>query len=86
VNIVSHGTPEFWRLYRALPAGARKLAQKNYELWQANAFHPSLRFKPLSGKNWSARVGDHYRAVGKFSGEMFTWEWIGSHEEYNKRF
>jgi hypothetical protein len=27
-----------------------------------------------------------YRAVGKFSGSAFLWEWIGTHEEYNKRF
>jgi len=86
VKIFSTGTPEFWRLYRALPVEARALAQKNYQLWQANAFHSSLRFKPLGGSNWSARVGDHFRAVGKFSGSNFIWEWIGTHEEYNKRF
>jgi hypothetical protein len=31
-------------------------------------------------------VGDHYRAVGHFVGDVFLWEWIGTHEEYNKRF
>jgi hypothetical protein len=31
-------------------------------------------------------VGDHYRAVGKFAGSVFLWEWIGTHEDYNKRF
>ena len=36
--------------------------------------------------NWSARVRDRYRAVGKFSGPVFLWEWIGTHEDYNKRF
>ena len=76
----------FGGYYRALPAEARSLARKNYELWQANAFHPSLRFKSIGRQNWSARVGDHYRAVGKFSAELFIWEWIGTHEEYNKRF
>jgi len=86
VNIPSSGTPDFWRRYHALPEPARALARKNYQLWSANAFHGSLRFKPLGKSNWSARVGDHYRAVGKFSGEVFIWEWIGTHEEYNKRF
>jgi hypothetical protein len=86
VTIPSHGTPEFWRLYRALPADVKLLAQKNYRLWAANAFHPSLHFKPIGAPNWSARVGHHYRAVGKFSGAVFLWEWIGTHEAYNRRF
>jgi len=86
VIIPSRGTSEFWRLYRALPTEVRTLAQKNYRLWSANAFHPSLHFKSIGKSDWSVRVGGHYRAVGKFSGETFLWEWIGSHEEYNKRF
>ena len=86
MTIPSHGTPEFWRRYRALPAEKRALARKNYGLWSAHAFHPSLHFKSIGKPNWSVRVGDHYRAVGKFVGSVFVWEWIGSHEDYNKRF
>ena len=82
----SRGTTEFWRLYRALPVEVRALAQKNYRLWSADAFHPSLHFKSIGKSDWFVRVGNHYRAVGKFSGNTFLWEWIGSHEEYNKRF
>jgi hypothetical protein len=86
VTIPSRGTPGFWRLYAALPADVRLLAQKNYRLWSANPFHPSLHFKSIGKPNWSARVGDHYRAVGKFNGDVFLWEWIGTHEAYNRRF
>jgi hypothetical protein len=86
VTLPSRGTPEFWRLYRALPVEVRLLARKNYHCWLANAFHPSLQFKPIRKPNWSARVGDHYRAVGKFTEGVFIWEWIGTHESYNKRF
>jgi hypothetical protein len=86
VTIPSRGTSEFWRRYRALPVEVQALAQKSYRLWPANAFHPSLHFKSIGKADWSVRVGGHYRAVGKFSGETFLWEWIGSHEEYNKRF
>ena len=82
--IPSRGTSEFWRRYRALPAEVRTLAQKNYRIWSANAYHPSLHFKCIGKSDWSVRVGGHYRAVGKFSGGIFLWEWIGSHEEYNK--
>ena len=84
--IPSRGTSEFWQHYRALPAEVRTLAQKNYRLWSADAFHPSLHFKSIGKAVWSVRVGGHYRAVGKFSGGIFLWEWIGSHEEYSKRF
>jgi hypothetical protein len=63
VTIPSRGTPEFWRLYRALPAEARLLARKNYKLWTANAFHPSLHFKPVRKPNWSARVGTEVPVV-----------------------
>lgn len=37
--------PEFWRRYHELPAQIQELAQKNYALWLANPFHPSLRFR-----------------------------------------
>ena len=84
--IPSRGTPEFWQLYRALSGPAKRLARKNYRLWSGNALHPSLHFKSVGKDNWSVRVGDHYRAVGKFSENIFIWEWIGTHEEYNKRF
>ena len=73
-------------LYRALPADVRLLAQKNYRLWSANAFPPALHFNPIVKPNRSARVGDHYRAVGKFSGPLFLREWIGTHGDCNKRF
>jgi hypothetical protein len=86
VKIESRVTSDFWRLYRALPAHVQQLARKNYLLWAENAFHPSLHFKQLTKPNWSVRVGDHYRAVGRFVGSVFIWEWIGTHEEYNKRF
>jgi hypothetical protein len=86
VKISSRGTAEFWRLYHGLPAEVKVVARKNYRLWQAHAFHPSLHFKSIGQTNWSARVGNHYRAIGRFIGNEFVWEWIGSHADYDKRF
>jgi hypothetical protein len=86
VTVKSRGTPEFWRLYRSLPEEVKQVARKNYGLWQANAFHSSLHFKPLGKPNWSVRIGDHYRAIGRFLGDAFIWEWIGTHADYDKRF
>ena len=86
MRIPSRGTPEFWRLYHALPAEVRAIVRKTYRLWGANAFHPSLHFKSIGQPNWSARVGEHYRAIGKFTQSEFVWEWIGLHADYDKRF
>ena len=80
----SRGTPDFWKAYYSLPERARALARKNYQLWLADPFHPSLHFKKISRENWAVRIGDHYRAVGKFVQNTFMWEWIGTHEDYNK--
>jgi hypothetical protein len=42
-----------------------------------------MMFKPLGRNVWSVRIGDHYRALGKRSGDLIVWFWIGTHEEYN---
>ena len=52
----------FWRLYDALPADIRAVADKNYQLLKADPAHPSLHFKKI-GKLWSVRVGIHHRAL-----------------------
>mgnify|MGYP003336182356 CR=1 FL=1 len=86
MKIPSAGTEKFWALYHQLPKVRKEQARRSYRLWSANALHASLHFKPISDDNWSVRVGDHVRAVGHFQGSSFVWEWIGSHEAYNKRF
>lgn len=73
----------FWTLYRALPAGVRELADKNFELLRKDARHPSLHFKNL-GKVWSARVGGHFRAPAVEVDGGYHWIWIGSHADYDK--
>jgi hypothetical protein len=80
----SRATPEFWKLYRDLPAEVRSLARKNYQLWREQPFHPSLKFKKIGHEKWSVRVGIHYRAVGKFERDIFVWDWIGTHGEYDR--
>jgi len=64
--------PEFWRCYNELPSRVQELAQKNYALWLANPFNPSLQLKQINRRQRSARVGSHYRAFGCFlSPEIF---------------
>jgi hypothetical protein len=83
--VKSKASREFWKLFYNLPNDAQRLAYKNYLLWQNNPRHPSLRFRPIKSKQWSVRVGDHYRAVGHFvANDAFLWTWIGTHEDYNR--
>ena len=72
----------FWAHYHALPADIQRLADKNFELLKQNPRHPSLQLKPV-GVYWSARVGQHYRAVALRDGDTLHWFWIGHHSEYD---
>lgn len=77
--------PRFWKCYNALPEQVQKLADKNYALLRTDSLHPSLHFKKV-GKHrhlWSARVGEHYRALGLDKPEGIVWFWIGTHAEYD---
>jgi len=82
--VISHATSDFWRLYRALPMEIRKLARKNYLLWRANPRHPSLHFKKVGPRVWSARVGEDFRAVAAPIKDGYLWFWIGPHAEYER--
>jgi hypothetical protein len=75
--------PEFWICYRSLPSEIQKLADKNFELLKRDPHHRSLRFKRI-GRNWTARVGLHYRAVAVQDADEYVWIWIGHHSEYDR--
>ena len=76
-------TPQFWKLYHALPAEIQELADKNYALLKSNPSHPSLHFKKV-GDLWSVRVGRHCRALAAERSEGLVWVWIGPHAEYDR--
>jgi hypothetical protein len=80
--------PSFWEAYRSLDEQTRLRAQRAYQLWADNPFHPSLRFKCINSREniWSARVSLAVRAVGVMDGDTVTWFWIGSHDEYERFF
>lgn len=82
----SFATRRFWRLFQALPSEVRGLAVKNYSLWRRDPRHPSLRFRRLQGSEdrFTIRVGDHYRALGRLTGEKMIWAWIGTHSDYDR--
>ena len=82
----SVATRRFWELFRALPSEVQRLAVKNYSLWRRDPRHPSLRFRRLQGSEdrFTIRVGDHYRALGRLTGEKMIWAWIGTHSDYDR--
>jgi hypothetical protein len=69
-----------------LPEGIQQLADKSFELLQADPHHPSLHFKRAGGARhlWSARVGVHYRPLALEKPEGIVWFWIGTLAEYDK--
>ena len=81
----SRTTRRFRRLLAALPEQIQHQAAEAYMRFQADPWHPSLRFKPLAGRDlYSVRIGRDYRALGQLDQEGITWVWIGSHADYDR--
>lgn len=84
----SRGTDEFWRLYYALPKDVREAAREAYRKFAENPAHPSLRVERLRAdpRAWSVRITRDYRAVALRRGDDWLWFWIGSHQDFDRRF
>ena len=69
-----------------MPGEVQVQARKAFDLWKENPNHPSIDFKKLKVVDaYSARIGLHYRAICvKTADDVFVWEWIGSHAEYDQ--
>jgi hypothetical protein len=78
-----YASPDFWASYQALPSSVQHLADKAFAQLKADSKHPSLHFKKIR-RFWSARVGQHYRAIGVEVPNGVLWLWIGSHSEYDR--
>ena len=81
----SHLTPRFRDLFAALPQSAQRQARDAYTRFQADPWHPSLRFKRIRGTRdvYSVRIGANYRAIGQRAEDGVTWFWIGTHADYD---
>lgn len=82
-------TPQFRKLYEALPADVKRKADEAYRLFRQDPSHPSLHFKRIDDGGapalWSIRIDRRYRALGLVEGDQITWVWIGPHTEYEQR-
>jgi hypothetical protein len=86
--VTSRGTPEFWNLYRSLPPDIRLAARETYRKFAANPAHPGLQLERLRAdpRAWSVRVTRNYRSVALRCGDDWLWFWIGSHQDFDRRF
>lgn len=84
--MISHATNQFWKTHSLLPERIQKQAEKAYEQWKANPFHPGLHFKCIHKVKsvYSVRIGIGYRALGRRHEDQMIWFWIGTHEAYNE--
>jgi hypothetical protein len=81
VTFESKTLPEFWDRYNDLAGEIQRRPDKQFSPFTANPRHPPIQLKPV-GEFWSARVTDDYRALAIRGGNVFTWFWIGPHDEY----
>ena len=84
--MISHTEARFWKFYGKLQPEIQEHADRAYELWKSNPFHPSLQFKRVDPNEplYSVRVGRAYRALGWREKDTITWFWIGNHDDYNR--
>ena len=82
----SFTTPQFWKLYDALPAKVQHRADRAYRLWQNHPRAHSLYFKRVGKRQpvYAVRIDRGYRALGILEGEAILWFWIGSHDKYEQ--
>jgi hypothetical protein len=86
--VTSSGTAEFWQLYRDLPSEVREAARSAFRKFSENPAHPGLHLERLrfDSRAWSVRVTRNYRAIARRYEDDWLWFWIGSHEEFDRRF
>ncbi|TSA33830.1 MAG: hypothetical protein D4R65_07100 [Verrucomicrobiaceae bacterium] len=79
----SRAASSFWRSYNLLPGNIQKTAEKQYLLWLDDPRQASVQFKKVQGF-WSARITDHYRALGIMDGYTVILFWVDPHGDYEK--
>jgi len=86
--VKSIAASSFWKLYGSLPDGVRREAREAFRLFRDNAAHPGLSFERVRSRpdSWSVRITQGYRAVGRKESDSIVWYWIGSHNDFDKKF
>ena len=76
----------YWKSYKGLPKKIQRDADRKFNLWKKNPFHPSLNFKCVNTEYniWSVRVTMDYRALAVRNDKSVIWYWIGDHDKYEQ--
>lgn len=76
----------YWKSYKGLPKKIQRDADRKFDLWKKNPFHPSLNFKCVNTEYniWSVRVTMDYRALAVRNKKSVIWYWIGDHNKYEQ--
>ena len=76
----------YWKSYKGLPKKIQRDADRKFDLWKKNPFHPSLNFKCVNTEYniWSVRVTMDYRALAVRNEKSVIWYWIGDHNKYEQ--
>ena len=84
--MTSRTTKRFRAALQDLPHGVRDQARSAYRQFQADPYHPSLRFKKVHPTKpiFAVRISRDYRALGVRRNDSMIWFWIGSHAEYDQ--
>ena len=82
MELISTTHPNFWKYFEKLAKEIQVLAEKRFDLFRTQPFHPSLGFSK-KGSVWTVDIGLHYRAIAFREQDTLVWFWIGSHEDYN---
>jgi len=84
--LISETTDAFWRHLAQLPGPVRRQAELAYRQFEQDPYYPSLHFRRLRAGHalYSARIGEHYRALAIVENGRAQWFWIGSHAEYDQ--
>ena len=82
----SRTTDRFRRAFALLPKEIQGQARRAYRRFAKDPKHPSLQFKRVHPRRpvYSVRISLGYRAVGILEKGEVTWDWIGSHADYDK--
>lgn len=88
--MISRRTTPFWKCFKGLPENIQALAKEKFNIWKNNPEYPSLRFQPIESTKdnpfpkYEISITLRYRAVCFKDGDTYVWEWIGTHEDFNK--
>ena len=76
----------YWKSYKGLPKKIQRDADRKFDLWKKNPFHPSLNFKCVNAEYniWSVRVTMDYGALAVRNDNSVIWYWIGDHNKYEQ--